>query len=401
MSRRGFTLLEVLLALGLAVLLLACLWSVFGVFNRFFETAPGQAEQAQLLSALAAQIAEDLQCAIEDSPPPDPPAATAAGPRRLPAAGARANSGSVRRFGLMGTSTSLRIDVLQPVPPERLAAAAGAFVAAGGDLGPRVPELHTVYYDFISPVPEDDMFAAITGEVAALEDEFAEPPGLVRSEIDFETPVEAASGAAAGPLSAVGDPRAANFAGGPSAAAANLPAPPLSQAVMLVPEIAGLQFRYFDGRIWNGSWNSLQRKSLPVAVEIRLQVKPPASMYPTGPAEAETSSPAGVDDWEAELLGMEGIVEPALPWYRFVVYLPGARMRPAVQYADALFPWEMPAWPPPDRGAAAQTAAPPQAPAAAAAVPLPEPIAPQSVPPARNRGFAPVARPDQWMRSGT
>ena len=41
---------------------------------------------------------------------------------------------------------------------------------------------------------------------------------------------------------------------------------------LTVPEVVSLQFRYFDGRGWSDGWNSLERKSLPAAVEIQLQI---------------------------------------------------------------------------------------------------------------------------------
>ena len=37
-----------------------------------------------------------------------------------------------------------------------------------------------------------------------------------------------------------------------------------------VPEVVAMEFRYFDGAAWSDQWSSLARKSLPVAVEIRI-----------------------------------------------------------------------------------------------------------------------------------
>lgn len=403
-ATRAFTLLEVLLALGLVVVLLATLWSVFGVFNRFFETTPARAEQAQLLSALWSQIVDDLQCAVEDSPPqgPQPPAAV-----RQP------NASSMRRFGLIGTATSLRIDVLQPVPPEkRPISTAGPLEAARGDLGPRVPELRTITYDFIPPPSPAEAITNDASEAAepAAEDG-VEPPGLVRSEIDFETPLQASTDIAAASSPDLYDgmgrtvPVFASTKMGPSPFSGQggrftssvgnpPPASTLGRTVTRIPEIVGVQFRYFDGNSWNGSWNSLQRKSLPVAVEIVLQVKPPDSSSPPKPATPADASPATeMDEWDEEFMEMAGIAEPAVPAHRFVVYLPAARIRPTVKTLQGITPSTMPAWPPAPR--------PFSTPPAATPSPPPQPFGPDVLPAAPARGRPAVLRPDQWMRIGT
>jgi hypothetical protein len=47
-----------------------------------------------------------------------------------------------------------------------------------------------------------------------------------------------------------------------------------------VPEVVGVEFRYFDGQGWSDEWNSLTRKSLPMAVEVVLRLK---RAEPAGP----------------------------------------------------------------------------------------------------------------------
>ena len=48
---------------------------------------------------------------------------------------------------------------------------------------------------------------------------------------------------------------------------------PSDDTLLRVPEVTGLEFRYYDGRGWSGQWNSLTQKSLPVAVEVNLTVQ--------------------------------------------------------------------------------------------------------------------------------
>ena len=277
---RGFTLLEVLLTLGLMAMLLTSLWSLFNVFSRLFETAPVKAAQARLVAGIVQQLSDDLQSAIEDNVEV-PSAAGSAGP--------------VRRFGLAGDSNWLRVDVLQALPLERPTAQPGT-PAEGPDhdSGPRVPELHTIIYRCAAEASEENP-APAPAESASGES------GLTRWEIDFETP-PGASAAAAGPAR----DRAAEQSGDP------LDVAPADASATRMPEIVGLEFRYFDGSGWSGSWNSLEHKSLPMAVEVTLHVR------------------------EAD---------PTALRHRFVIYMPGAKSRPSLhspELASATAPSQIP-----------------------------------------------------------
>ncbi|MDO4558843.1 MAG: prepilin-type N-terminal cleavage/methylation domain-containing protein [Planctomycetia bacterium] len=44
------------------------------------------------------------------------------------------------------------------------------------------------------------------------------------------------------------------------------------------PEVIGAEFQYYDGSSWTSEWNSLTRRSLPVAVVLRIQVLPRRSI---------------------------------------------------------------------------------------------------------------------------
>jgi len=150
---RGFTLLELLVSLGLFVVLLSVLWNVVSLFTRTQDQGTRLAEKSQLVRSLAQLLEDDLRAAIQD--PIHPSAEPLVG------------DDDVRRFGLSGTVRTLRIDVIEidpfasPVPAGQRRAA-----AAMGDVTlsePRVPELKTVFYEMRSE-------------------------GLFRREIDFETP---------------------------------------------------------------------------------------------------------------------------------------------------------------------------------------------------------------------
>jgi type II secretory pathway pseudopilin PulG len=88
---------------------------------------------------------------------------------------------------------------------------------------------------------------------------------------------------------------------------------------VLAPEVVLLEFRYFDGTTWLTQWDSSTQGGLPVAVEIVLGLVRPGSLTAEG-----SSSGAGIA-LEAE----------DIRFYRRVVYLPNAALRDPVSGSPA------------------------------------------------------------------
>lgn len=384
----GFTLLEVLLAAALAVVLLAGLWSLLSTYERLFSKGQAKVEQAQLVRVLFDQLSEDLRSAIPDT-------ATA-----LPGA-----SSSVRRFGLFGTERSLQVDVLQVAASQVIAAAAEAEGPAWKPPRPlQVPELRTVQYWLEGAA--DSGFA-----------EGAVRQGLVRRELDWETPVaESVPGAPPSPPTAEDaetgaekDPTLAVPAD--PTGVAPFRAEPSGPALLRVPEVAGLEFRYYDGSGWSGQWNSLQRKSLPVAVEIVLRFNAgdaPSPRQPGGPGSLSE------EDAMALLLGEETAARLAGPSYRLLVFLPstGLAHAPKDAAAEMLEMLAIPEVPPADQAPPPLLEPPPLPvfvpPPVFEPPPVPESEPPMFEPPPApgrragelGRPLAPGSLPDEWMRRG-
>jgi type II secretory pathway component PulJ len=323
---RGFTLVEVLLATALAVTLLLALWSLFGIYTSLFTVGQTKTETSQLARALLDQLADDLHSAIQDP---------------IPGTSSKTRTSTpLRRFVLNGSSDQLRLDVLQVTPlqgnptplgdSERLAQEPSAA---------RVPELRTVYYTFRDPLVAGGLE---TGETTATGETGATGatsgmsevsgtnvenlPGLVRREVDFETPQADESGAGPGyDLAALGTSEGAIAgvpAAGESEALDSLGPQLVDTSLTWVPEVVRLQFRYFDGNGWTSQWNSLTRKSLPVAVEVTLQLGTVAHSAETLD-EAEPAEPGGTAGL-GEGLDAELASESAGPTYRLVVDVPGS-----------------------------------------------------------------------------
>ena len=202
----------------------------------------------------------------------------------------------MRRFGLFGTRHELRIDVLQIVPIEVGLAAYRWDDDRGRESLPadaprhRAPELRTVCYTFNKRLEINELeslHGMSTDDEAHMEEALL---GLVREEMDFETRIDGGS-------------------------------------MLWVPEVMGLEFRYFDGSGWRSQWDSIKLKSLPVAVEVRLEISTDEiRLHAEQEANQARRAQTGPPDYET---------------YRLVVELPSANLhkgprKPAAQTAAAL-----------------------------------------------------------------
>lgn len=335
----GYTLVEMLLATALSVTLLAALWSLFGIYTELFDEGQATVEHSQLCRALMQQMSDDLRAAIQD-----------------PIGGSTARSegtAPVRRFGLLGSQHELRFDVLQVTPEQGNPTPVGRSWTASGDFTEvRVPELRTVYYSFASQSTMDGMSRS----------------GLLRRELDFETPVSPESEDSYDGLASdlLGDFAADDAqTGGPAI-------DPADVSVMWVPEVVSAEFRYFDGNGWTNAWDSLQRKSLPVAVEVVLQIVDPNDLSEDQPAAEEEALTE--EHWMAlDAAVTRGVV------YRLIVDLPGS---PTYRKPR-----------PPER-----VVIPPPQPAVA---PPPVRLAPRRIAPPRPTPTKPPVHfaPEEWIRT--
>lgn len=208
---------------------------------------------------------------------------------------------SLRPGGVFGTETSLRIDVVQsaivPVDmqfDER---------RAPGELGPsRAAELMTIVYAF----EEIHEPGQPLGEPTLL---------LVRREMAWEDSHPAQRGARG--ADSLGSNDIADRRGVASGMVDELsPVDPLnpgveSETTAVIPEVAQFGIRYFDGTIWSTEWNSIERKALPVAIEIALELK---HVHEQGHQPAV--EPAATDVVARP---------PVLPVHRLLVHLPGGQ----------------------------------------------------------------------------
>jgi prepilin-type N-terminal cleavage/methylation domain-containing protein len=350
--RAGFTLVELLVASLIGAVLMTGLWTLLRTYERLFTGGEAKIERAQLVRTVLGQFAEDLQSAIADN-----------------ASSPSGGSAAVRRFGLFGSAQALQVDVLQVLPAQGLYGSLGSQRDRSGRArSPRVPELHTVQWRFETPEEKG------RGGSAAWS-------GLVRRELDWDTPGAGGPGGGASRRGAASGPkgRMARGSGDPeSFLRGRFEVEQDDPSILWVPEVVDVDFRYFDGQGWSDQWNSLSRKSLPMAVAVTVRIrtgelteKVSGTFSGGKPRHLENAGPEKVPDTFSE-------AEAPTRAHRLLVCLPTTSLARRAEV-------EAPAAAPPP---VVVFRAPP--------LPsLPAPPAPSGPPPSVN-----LVRPDQWMRTG-
>lgn len=277
--QRGFTLLEIVLSLALAVLLIALVNMAVGIFLRTSQASRYQVDEAELAGNLLSQIAADLRSAViraaTDTEAVEQLAAIMSADelsqRELDdlAQGTGNQSSSDDEVsepseskpaspGLYGDAYQLQVDVGRfPALAELMATGTGAAPPAG---------IQTVSYFVVQPGESAGGLSAAAAPIASGEG------GLVRRALDRAV---------------------ANWA----AASGDFERLERSQR-RLASHVTGIEFRYYDGTEWCPSWDSEERQGLPLAVEVTLSMMP-------------QSTPAGED------------AQPLV--FRLLVDLPAAR----------------------------------------------------------------------------
>ena len=327
-TRRAFTLLEILLVLGLMAILLAGLSSMIQLFSRHYSANERRVSRAQLARSISQMLSDDLGAAVQD-----PIQDTPNDPTRQ----------YVRHFGLRGDARSLQIDVVQP---NSFASTADAEenrrVMSGGDktlYSRQVPELKTIFYEFVpinalregassnvaassasvaSTGADETLGGSLTSASGSLDvggdqvlfwDGFrplVQKYGLSRRELDYETPDEDEEDASTSPSSVADapfDPNESTLSGSltspPSSANSTLAyseleaatenaaeailEPPMTAVQIAMdaddgttwaPEVLDCRFSYYDGTTWFDSWDSLEKNGLPTAIKVELKLAP-------------------------------------------------------------------------------------------------------------------------------
>lgn len=322
--RRGFTILEVVLTLSMAVVLMSLVGATLQFYAGNLNVRDLDVRRVHLASSILQMLADDLRAAVHSDPfdssqlenylaasageaiaqSLDPAASAvlgldAPGAGTLEAPGMAADSldlqGSMltlQRPGLIGNQTELQFDISRLPRLEQWQTTLGSAPAEVTD----VPsDLKTVTY-YVQPlgtmggVP-DPLQSYLPQEI--ITPQGAAPGGLVRRQLDRQATQFSLETSGVAGLMASGE--------------------------LIAAEIAGLEFSYFDGLQWQMYWNSDDMQALPIAIQIKLTLADPTR-------QAAAGDPAAVDPAAAPRV------------FTQIVHLPAGRPSPTLTGTAEVLP---------------------------------------------------------------
>lgn len=292
-SRRGFTLIEVMLALGLSAMVLGLLSMAIHVQLRATELGRKGVEEAQLARTILHRIAQDLRGMIRYEPVDMTKLVNTASSSSTTTTGGVGGAGGAGTAGstsstnsssesesdssstlipiLVGTLTRLEVDV-SLVPGTEQFQQLSASVDGSGTTD-RPSDARTVAY-------------FMANESTGIVDLNAGGRnGLVRRDLDRSVTRWASEQGQLDQFEQDLEP--------------------------LAPEVTAIEFRYYDGSEWQESWDSQEQESLPLAVEITLLV--------ARKQQRATGLFASIAPWSPSGEEVESVV------YRLIVQLPAAK----------------------------------------------------------------------------
>lgn len=302
--RSAFTLLEMLLALGLSAVVIGAIAMAVDIHWRVLDAGRRDVEEAQLARAILTRMADDIRGAVQYDPqqaekllgqvvpsPTDAGAlASAAGLNTAEVQTAMSETDASSSEdpsswvppsipALYGTTDVLQVDVSRLPRLDQISAAVEA-----DPLSPAAQHLTDVqsiaYYLGDAGVPSSSQPA--DGSPPAPSDT-ASRGGLFRRQLDRAITAWAAE---QGTLSNVD-----------------------TNLEPIAPEVVRLEFSYYDGSSWYSEWDSVAAGGLPTAVEIAIALRrPPKSR--------------GAASWFRASAENEEVEESGI--YRILVVLPGA-----------------------------------------------------------------------------
>jgi type II secretory pathway pseudopilin PulG len=253
----GFTLLEILLAMGLAVILLAVIGQALYMYGQYSTIGRAQVTRSQLARAILKRMETDIRSVVY-RPPEEEGNEAAQGQAADEGAAQDADEEVIEpelqdptdayatgSMGVIGTADQLVLHISAPSRDLNYSS-----VLDGETLNARTSDLQSVSW-----------FLAVSGADGL--------PGAA-ADLAAETPSYTASNGESQGLSRLaGDRMTMNFADAESDLVT------LVQSTnLLAPEVTFLQFRYFDGVDWLEDWDSDALGGLPKSIEIIIGFDP-------------------------------------------------------------------------------------------------------------------------------
>lgn len=242
----GFTLVEVMLSLALCVVIMGLLAAASQMYMMNIQVERDELTRSRAARAVLQVMAFDLRAAVQYKPVDET---------------ALDESIAVAEEALAALGGEETETEQESGETEQVVEQPGL---AGGP--------NSISFD-ISRLPRRDQFAPVidgtTGRVVSIPSEILNIQymvGTVEEDNNSGNATQPESGPRIGLLRMEFDRAAKRFADGGGGSVAGFE--------MMADEVKTLGFRYFDGAQWYSDWDSNEKRTLPVAIEITLQVDP-------------------------------------------------------------------------------------------------------------------------------
>ena len=279
-GRAAFTLIEVILAVGLSTLLILCIASAIDLYRRMTTAATDDMSETRLVRAVFAKLEVDLR----DVVPPQPIAATATTTAGSSSSSSSSGSSSGSKSGSSSgsssssSSSSSSTQSAQGTDPLQYVYSRSVFGLYG--------DANSLVLNTLTPHPLPLAAQQQTGAQSSSQTSSAGPSQIAGVHGDMkvvayfvlggpQSPILAAGGS--GQMTPDGKEITAGLArveGERTAIGYAIETGSTSslRARVVAPEIESIGFRYFDGTTWQTSWSGATLQSLPQAVEITISV---------------------------------------------------------------------------------------------------------------------------------
>jgi hypothetical protein len=266
-KRSGYTFLEVTLALGISLVLIAGIYSSVQMCYQQWEVGRQSADEAQLVRSLFQRIRSDMHATMTSWTPPQAPQAAAAATTASTSTGTTTASSGTTPSAL--TSSTATPQNTTDFPP------GGVFGGPEGfSLVIRASPADLDFSENLPPGTTASVLRTVSYRLGAVEDRDSVDDGangLLRDESQ-QTPDT-------------------NYPDGHTAD---------GRTDLLAPEVQKLKVSYYDGLYWNDTWDAIQTGP-PVCVLVEVGLK---------------------------LQTMRGLDSDGLRWYRATIYFPPAASAP-------------------------------------------------------------------------
>ncbi len=278
MLRRAFTLIEIVLTLSLAVVLMVLVGSTLQFYSSNMTVQDSDVRQVQLATSILQLIADDLRASVYGYTFDDSSLETflaGAGGQAAETAGAAPTEDEAAAMGTSTTTTetetaSETVDLSTSMLALEKPGLMGNQMQMQFDVS-RLPRVEQ-WTQVLSSTP--GVMADVPSDMKTVT-YYIQPPGTTGGVTDpLQTVLPQNSGlanvAAGGLVRRQLDRAATNFA----STSGNISGLLLS-GELIASEVVAIGFEYFDGTVWQMSWNSDSSQAMPRAVRITLTMSDP------------------------------------------------------------------------------------------------------------------------------